>query len=502
MVGENSTYGGEGIISGIYNKLSLSAGYSGFETDGYRENNDQIDDIANVFAQYEINYKTSLQAEYRYRDNKRGDLQQRFFEDDFLPDLQQEDETNSVRLGLRHAFTPGSVLIGNFSYQEADRSLDDLAFIELPFPPPLEEYFSIKGDQEAYTGELQHLFRSENINLVSGAGYFQIQSDDLITDEVYDPFFTPPFLVFSSDEQRKTDTDHANVYLYSYLNFLKNFTFTLGASGDFYEKDEDDRDDRDMSEEQFNPKFGVTWNLSTGTTLRGAAFRTFKRTLITDQTLEPTQVAGFNQFFDDINATSAWVYGAAVDQKFTKSIYGGAQFTYRDLEVPYYDDISTPPAPPDLVLKQADWEEYLGRAYVYWAFHEWFAFRAEYLYEKIERDDEFAYNIGSLKTHRFPLGLNFFHPSGISAGVTGTYVDQEGDHERLDADVGEFTPGDDSFWLVDAALSYRLPKRFGFISVGVRNLFDESFRYADTDLDNPLYQPERTFFGKITLAFP
>ena len=50
---------------------------------------------------------------------------------------------------------------------------------------------------------------------------------------------------------------------------------------------------------QFNPKFGIIWNPFPGTTVRAAAFRVLKRTLITDQTLEPTQVAGFNQFFDD-----------------------------------------------------------------------------------------------------------------------------------------------------------------------------------------------------------
>ena len=52
LVGSNSTWGAEGIVSGIYDKLSLSAGYTHFETDGWRENADQNDDIANVFAQW------------------------------------------------------------------------------------------------------------------------------------------------------------------------------------------------------------------------------------------------------------------------------------------------------------------------------------------------------------------------------------------------------------------------------------------------------------------
>ena len=44
--------------------------------------------------------------------------------------------------------------------------------------------------------------------------------------------------------------------------------------------------------------------------LRAAAFRTFKRLLVADQTLATDGVsAGFNQFTDEFNQTSAWVKG-------------------------------------------------------------------------------------------------------------------------------------------------------------------------------------------------
>jgi outer membrane receptor protein involved in Fe transport len=75
-------------------------------------------------------------------------------------------------------------------------------------------------------------------------------------------------------------------------------TFTVGASVDSLSGDSLAEDTT-----QFNPKFGVTWNPFAATTVRAAAFRTVRRTLITEQTLEPTQVAGFNQFFDDVNLT-------------------------------------------------------------------------------------------------------------------------------------------------------------------------------------------------------
>jgi tetratricopeptide (TPR) repeat protein len=511
LYGGNDTWGGEGVVSGIYKKLSFSAGYTHFATDGWRKNADQADDIANVFAQLELTPKTSIQAEYRYRDTDRGDTMLRFFENDFRPDRRQEDEFNTGRFGFRHSFSPRSHLIGNFSYQELDSSFFDLGFIDpadvgipLPSPPDLQEFFDWGLKQDAYSGELSHLFRSKYINTVAGAGYFGIREDITINEVVIYPGF-PPFIpllkIFSGIEETDADIDHYNLYLYSYIKPLENLIITIGASGDFFERDEKGRDDRDLDEEQFNPKFGITWNPVPSTTLRGAVFRAFKRTLITDQTLEPTQVAGFNQFFDDLNATKAWHYGAAVDQKFSQSIYGGAEFSYRDLEVPWFE-LPAPPAGPSYQLKKADWEEYRGRAYLYWTPHKWLALRAEYQYEKVERDVEYTFGIKEVKTHSVPLGINFFHPSGLSAALQGTYYDQEGDFQREEFIPMSFEHGEDNFWVVDAAISYRLPKRYGFITVGVRNLFDRKFEYADTDIDNPRIQPDRFFFGRVTLAIP
>jgi len=112
--------------------------------------------------------------------------------------------------------------------------------------------------------------------------------------------------------------------------------------------------EQDVEKNQFNPKIrGLLDPFWTVRCSGWLVFRTLKRTLITDQTLEPTQVAGFNQFFDEGNATEAWVYGAAVDQRFSQKIYAGAEFSSRDLDVPWYSGI-----PP--VAQIANWNEYLG----------------------------------------------------------------------------------------------------------------------------------------------
>ena len=124
------------------------------------------------------------------------------------------------------------------------------------------------------------------------------------------------------------------------------------------------------------------------------------------------------------NASEAWVYGAAVDQKFSQKIYAGAEFFIRDLKVPYYSPVQHP-------RQEANWNEYLGRAYLYWTPHKWLAFRAEYGYEKFKYADEVNLGAREVKTHSVPLGVNFFHPSGLFAGLQATYYYQSGVFERF-----------------------------------------------------------------------
>lgn len=486
LIGENNTYTGEGIVSGIYKKAAFSLGYNHFESDGWRTNAYQDDDIGNAFLQLELSPQTSIQTEYRYRNRKNGDLELRFFPDDFRRNYQEKEERNSIRVGLRHAFTPNSTLLGSFMYQHRNTSAQDRPIDS--FVSSMDEKFP---DQQAMNGEVQHLFRSKSVNLTSGVGYFNINA----TREQsigFDPAFGFPPLQSTTGE----DAEHVNLYMYSYINLLKDVTFTLGGSGDFFKTESATTNSRD----QFNPKFGVTWNPLPNTTVRAAAFRALKRTLITDQTLEPTQIAGFNQFYDDINSTDSWRYGGGIDQKFSSTIFGGVEFSKRDLNIPYEFVTETGSSE----VRRGDGEEYLGRAYLFWTPHPWLALSTEYQHEQFKNDEGVDFDYKALKTDRVALGLNLIHHSGLGASLKGTFFDQNGDFKQRGLACCEH--GEDNFWVVDAALSYRLPKRYGFIKIGASNLFDQNFDYFDTNRGtsnrNPLIIPDRMFFGSVTLAFP
>ena len=480
ILGQHNSAGGEVVASMVANNVSASVGYYGYQTDGFRPNNDLKDTIFNLFAQVSLSPKTSVQMEYRNRTQEKGDLTLRWFPDDFFQDLRKTEDAESWRLGFHHAFGPGSDLIGNFQYQKLTAKNNS----GLPGIFSFEDKF----EPDSSGGEVQYLHRASRFNIIGGAGYFKTKGDQTATLDVTD------FPEVNFSLSTPIDSRHSNIYLYAYLNFLKNVTFTIGASGDFVKNDQTDIYDTN----QFNPKLGITWNPVPDTTLRAAAFRVLKRTLVTNQTLEPTQVAGFNQFYDDIDSTDYWKYGVAVDQKFTANLYGGLEYTERNMNVPV-------PLSGPFTSDTVDWDESIGRAYVNWAPHKWIALTAGYQYEKFSRDTRFAFDASELKTQKVPLGFHFFHPSGLSVMVSGTYYEQDGNFKRsTDEPLPEnYIPGKQDYWLCDAAISYRLPERYGMLILGGKNLFDRSFTYYDINLFNPgmEIQPTRMLYAKINLSF-
>jgi tetratricopeptide (TPR) repeat protein len=422
VAGSNSTLGDELVHSGVWGRLSYSLGQFHFETDGFRENNDLTQNIYNVFAQASLSYKTSVQAEFRATDSKKGDLELRFDPSNFSTTLRQKERTDSIRLGLRHAFTARSDIIASVMYRSAE--------FDTHFFPG----FDLTTEEDGYLAEAQHLFHSERFHLTGGVGHFSADRKDVTSVAP-----SPPAIA-------ETDIHHTNLYAYSHINYLEHVTLTVGGSVDLFEGGTVDR-------RQFNPKFGLTWSPLTATTLRAAVFRAVKRTLISNQTLEPTQVAGFNQFFDDAEGTASWRYGIGIDQKFSATVFGGAEFSRREMEVPF---LTVGPAGV-LEAQRDDWRESLLRSYLYWTPHAWLAVSAEYQYERLTRKALGGPDaVTSLRTHRLSPALNLFHPLGFIGRLKPTYVDQEGEFGNPVIGI-PVVPGDDRFWDVDAIIGYRLP---------------------------------------------
>ena len=465
VAGNNETAGHDIVQSGLYNNLSYSLGHFHHKTDGFRENNDRETELMNVFTQSRLSHRSSLLAEYRYADNEKGDLPLRFDPDNFSSFFRQDVLRQSCRIGGRYTMTPQNDLIGTAIFGKLKAETSE------SYPAYGVDYEE-KLDDEGNLVEAQHMYRSQRIGLISGFGHFRGKESTIQA--------VSPGPVDRFDNR----VDHSTPYIYSRIQISESVTWTLGASADFYERLNDKRD-------QINPKFGITWRLTPATTIRTAVFRTFKRSLIADQTIEPTQIAGFNQLFDDMNGTAAWRYGAAADHTFAPRLFGGISFSYFDLDVAYEDLNAN--------MERVDWEERIGRAYLLWTPYNWMSTGINYHYERFERDNEFVGNdlFAHLETHRIPVRLNFFCPEGVILKLQGTYIDQSG--EFGDPRFGTTEELSDQFFVVDATVAYRLPRRYGIITLSVKNLMDERFHYQDTDSVNPLISPELSFVAKVTL---
>jgi tetratricopeptide (TPR) repeat protein len=291
VVGNNNTYGGEGVASMVYDRYSVSAGAFGYRTDGWRENNDIKQDLQDVFFQTAITPQLNAQAEFRRRHSDEGDLRFNFDPDFFLEDFHREIDQDTYRGGLRYSPLPSSDFLLSFIYSD----------FELKQQPS-----QLRIRDKGYQIEPQYLYRRDWLNLTTGFAYAGVDDTRQRPTNV-----------------TNTEIEHPRGYVYANLNLPDPVTWTLGVSYDHYEN-------QGLKVEKVNPKFGVEWNVTDDLVLRGAAFRTVKPALVNNRTLEPTQIAGFNQLFDDINGTAYWRYGVGVDHRLWDNLFIGGEATWRN----------------------------------------------------------------------------------------------------------------------------------------------------------------------------
>ncbi len=458
ITGSNSTLGDEIVQSGMWGRYSYSLGQFYYETDGFRENNGQTHNIYNAFVQMSVSPETSIQAEYRYKDLENGDLELRLDPENYYPSYRYDEKIQTFRFGMRKSFFPHSTLIASAIYQ-----LEDYTYTDADYKNDNEE--------DGVLLELRYLLSYEFIQLSLGGGYFE--SDFTFIDN-YDP---------GSIVKSK----YNNIYAYLSISYPKSITWLLGGSGESSKIESTNRD-------QFNPKMGVHWNLTSRTTLRAAAFRTLQRDIISSQTIEPVQVAGFNQFFEDGVGTDAWNYGVGIDQMFSNFLYGGLDILNRELDVPYLDIFTGD-------RFSADWKEYMWRAYLNLILLSNLSISVDLQYEQLNRDHEFVGSnlFARLETYRLPISFNYFHDSGFSFHFKTTYTDQQG--EFGDPVFEDLVSNGDHFWVADASVRYQLPNRLGFFTIVAKNIFNSSFRFQDTDPANPQIYPEPYYFARFEFGF-
>ena len=385
-----------------------------------------------------------------------------------------------MRLGLRISPSPTSDLLGSVIYSDRDGKVQDSQIVNSPRFGPLRVPTDRKISQKGPQIEVGYLLRGTVFNATSGISSYHIDVDDRNA--------FPGSLSRPRHDHRTVEQESA--YFYSQILVPQRLVWTIGASYDDYNA-------QDSDTKTLSPKIGIEWNVAENVLLRAAAFRTVKPALLANRTIQPTEVAGFNQFYDDINGTVSWRYGVAVDARLVRSLYGGLEISWRELDQP------APSATGREFTEDRDEQSYRG--YLYLALNSNWVMGTEAQLDVFEGEKGAGDLPTWVQTISVPLVTRYFDERGLFGEVGWTFV-----HQNVDREEGaRFAKGDNNFQVVDAAVGYRFPQRRGSLSLRVRNLFDAGLKFQDdsfrTAQDQPAaispFFPRRSILALLNLGF-
>ena len=446
-------------MNGLHGPVSFSVSQLATESDGYRTNNDDSVRLYDVFLQWQLSDGTSVQFEATEFTRQSGDLISAFDPGFVSEVLRNEEDVSTQRMGLRHALNSRSDIVISVIRQDRHAKLD--------FPDP-EFPAAFISDHESWKTEVQYVASGKSRDLVLGASYF--------SGDAREVFESPP-----DSFPTQFDPRHLNLYgyvLYSWASDVPQVQ--LGLSSDDLRSDVG-------NQTEINPKVGLFWQVTDTLTLRAAGFRSLKRRINSDQGLEPTQIAGFNQLYDDRNGSVSEGVGVAADVQAASKVDVGLQFSHRDVKVPTFDGVGG--------IQFQHQEENTTDAYVHWLVNDFVSLTFDPRYQKLNGGSTF----NEMELAELPLSFKYVAPSGKWLGISITGVDQTG---VFSGPGGIPAEGSDRFWVADAIFAYRLPRRKGTISVEGRNLLDEDFQYQEIDIEvQPRYVPEAQWYLRLSMNF-
>lgn len=459
LVGSQGTVSTETVVTGLQNQLSYSVGGFHYRSDGFRGNNAIQHAIASAFVQYALSPQMNLQAEIRHRETEHGDISLNSLPGTYSNTYRRTLNQTSARIG---------------AHWSASSSADTLLSLIHTFADERQQFESeplatVRSKDRGVQVEAQQLLRYNRVNLVTGIGSYRFDVDEQI---------------FGSPNQFKRS--RRNAYGYAYFRPGDSVVGTIGTSLDDYAE-------AGFKQQTWSPKIGVQWQIDSQWRLRAASFQTVKPALYVQQTVEPTQVAGFNQFFDDGNGARARCDAAAIDFK-TTSVDLQLEASRRRLSLPILADntlTSTELQHEKAIRLSAGWR--LGARW---------SIDGEARVERFQRRAEFLFGPERIRTDTATLGLRYFDPNGFFAKISGTAVRQRVDYSRGNT----LDLISDHFALLDAALGIRLPQRMGTVTIEGKNLLDKKFRYQDANFrtpaqQNPPFIPARSIAIQVTTAF-
>lgn len=503
--GADGTWGDDLVGSFLAGPLALSIGQYHFESDGWRNNADQEQDIYDVLAQWQMTPSTSIQYESRELEWDKGDLTPHYL--DLVTDIGRNETKRKLdRIGLSHAFNPANTLIVSLVRQKTDDELDRNP-----------EGINVQtADRDDWVAEIQAVSKAQAGRLVYGAGYSEIENhqNDAELETFVDPDDDTIYYVldFSSD-QRKEYRQH-NAYLYYFGNLSNHLEVNLGVAFDrldqtidvakndyfsaFFVFDDsllfsdplDVRQDQvESQQDQWSPKIGFRYGVNEELFVRAAFFRTMARYKTAGATIEPTIFTGFvQQYMDDPLGADTKNYAIAFDHGSGRNVATGMSFVSRNVQFPAFRDYSDR-------FGKVGYNVELADAYLTYLWVNNISLKIDltFVSRSVEKHYRTSNAISEIDQYALPLEVRKEFSSGLSSGLRQTYY-----HQELKENPSS-TPENKAGWVTDLFLRYRIPNRIGSVEAGIKNLLDEDDEFVSYDGTLLAFYPKRYGYLLVNL---
>jgi predicted Zn-dependent protease len=480
-----------GDLAGTYHndRFSVKVEAKAYSDDGFRKNTEQSGEVYSAFLEGAVTGRDTIQFNAIVGNRKNGDLPLRDIPLLITFEQFETDEYN-FGLGWHRSYSPGTDLAVSATWNKTDQTgtLLDPATLN---PTSVSSTASLSGPQL----EAQFVHRVGRYGWIVGAGGFDGTLEESST-------ISPSSI--SGNEL------YGNAYGYVKVGDLGPVELVGGLAVESVDSPVGLIPPRDSfiiptdvryQNTQVSPKFGLTSSYpGAGLTLRAAAFSRLAPSIGRLQSLEPTQVSGFNQFYEDVGGTQSWNYGVGFDQQFLSKIFFGGWWVIRHLDVPE----ATCPNPDqfggcnlqqatELVTRNAKGD--LASAYFNVVIGKYVAGTIDWDLDQRSFDTTQVSNSGFfqsfVKTERYHPQLRVFLPIGFFAAVGGTYRTQRVD-EYDDFFSQQTTQVErPKFWTLDAEVGWRLPNRLGFVTLEGTNLTDREFDFYEQSLQEQVIPARR-----------
>jgi len=491
--GSDGTWADDLVGSFLAGPIAVSLGQYHFESDGWRENADQEQDIYAGLIQWEISPNVKVQFEHRRLNWYSGYLAPELAD---RPESSRSRELNRDVDRLAITSKSENAFSWLISVQEVSNESEELDFYLDPDP------YILKDDVRVY--EFQGVTRIHKGRLTFGALF---SSDDFVerfNERLFEDLGAGASFEVINEDSKVGSIETQSVYGYYHFDLMESvdIDFSLAYFDEVVEGDV-----RAFQSERFSslffssyteaenrfkvpdnrnywlPKLGVTYHFDNSSNLRVVAFKSVSSYSSYVQTVEPVTFSGVSQLYDsDASGTVSTNYVLRYDQR--GGIYKyGMSVMQRHMESPAerldeYVDIETIENNINVYVSTRIKDSISVSVSGLW------------VESKFRDGDDFNLGYDRISRYQIPIKIGLFDRKAVSVFLEQVYYKQKlevpSDSDQLE----------ESTWITNVDARYKIEGFDSFVNFGVKNILNEEQEFLGwTDSFFAFYPARQWFVG-------